>query len=130
MMSVPPASPSLIGCGMPGNVIGIMPKMMPKAIPKKNGTRLGWERDSGLFPTSFATELMSSSVPTTCRTSPNCSSRLPFATSSIPALIILVTETLKLERIIRLFSFFPVRDCLVTLILLVIRCSSIFIQSD
>jgi hypothetical protein len=40
-ISGPPARPSFTGCGIPGNINGILPKIHPNAMPKKMGIRLG-----------------------------------------------------------------------------------------
>lgn len=37
----PPANPSFIGCGIPGNLKGILPNNTPNAIPIKIAIRLG-----------------------------------------------------------------------------------------
>ncbi len=41
MMSGPPARPSLTGTGIPGSIIGIMPKITSRTIPRKYGSRFG-----------------------------------------------------------------------------------------
>lgn len=37
----PPANPSLTGWGIPGNINGMLPRIHPKAIPRKIGIRFG-----------------------------------------------------------------------------------------
>ena len=98
-MSGPPARPSLTGCGIPGNMKGILPRIHPSAIPRKIGIRLGWLRRFMEFPNTFSAWLTASSLPTTVTRSPICNCKLGEATKSIPERLTRVMLAPKLLRI-------------------------------
>ncbi len=70
-ISGPPANPSFTGCGIPGNIIGILPTNTPRAIPMNIVIRLGSLSRFSEFPRYFSTPAIASSEPTTVTLSPS-----------------------------------------------------------
>ena len=106
-ISGPPARPSFTGCGIPGNINGILPKIHPNAMPKKMGIRLGWFSLFMEFPKTFSAWVTASSLPTIVTRSPICNCKCGEATKSTPERLIRVMLAPKLFRILSCESIFP-----------------------
>ena len=66
----PPASPSFTGCGIPGRTKGILPRIIPAAIPRNIAIRFGYLSLFCELPIIFAAASTASGVPSTVRRSP------------------------------------------------------------
>ena len=75
---------------MPGNVIGILPKTIPRAMPIKIVIKFGSFKRFMELPNTFSTFETAVSVPTTFTRSPTCNVRPGVATKSTPARLIRV----------------------------------------
>ena len=126
----PPANPSFTGCGIPGNIIGMLPNSTPSAIPIKIEIRLGSLSLFKEFPKNFSTLAMLSSEPTTVTLSPNCSCNPGSAIRSTPARLTRVIFTPKLFLSLRLPNDRPFICDLVIDILLEISIESSLFQSS
>jgi hypothetical protein len=73
--------------------MGIVPSAMPRTMPMKNGIKCVSLSSLSELPSTAAALSRSSSRPTICTMSPNCSRRPGTADISMPARVIRVTAT-------------------------------------
>ena len=91
----------------------MLPRIHPKAIPRKIGIRFGWFRRFIELPNTFSAWLTANSLPTIVTRSPICNCNWGLATRSTPERLTRVTLAPKLLRIFNCANVLPFSSGLV-----------------